>query len=145
MGLVASIERVGNEGDLTPANRRIFAEFDSFYTAMNSSFRTLVIYKMNLRYLRFHWSIYKRFNDFYRLDAQLRLSYPQRMATIPQPKKFSTFMHSHSDPGFCNKRGQFFYGYIQCIVDAFFEDILNGNCMPLLLFFDIGVVIKYFK
>jgi hypothetical protein len=137
MGSTQSIQRVEIEGPVSET-RKFFCVFDSYTVISNSRLRTHVIYRIKIRYQRFSWYINKRFKEFFELDNILRTLRPDLLSSLPKPKKFNQLLTSHSSPEFCSQRGYYLGTYLQYILDAFGDDVINVKV--LVIFMEIGSV-----
>ena len=124
----ASIEALGpvQENDA----RLVFMDFDSITRHPEA-----VLYKFSIRYQRYHWYIIRRFSEFKALDNMLRKEFPNRMAAIPIPKKFSKLFWSHSDK-FLQTRGENLRKYMSLVLDTLGAQIFSSVAVKQ--FFEIG-------
>ena len=128
MGLRASIESIGPDQECE--TRLLFIAFDSLNRYPES-----VVYRFTLRYQRYRWYIIRRFSEFKTLDSSLRREFPNEMAVLPMPKKFSKIFWSHDD-NFLKTRGDNLKKYLVLVVDKLGEKAFTS--IVLKKFLEIG-------
>lgn len=97
-------------------NRTLFVEYKTFAHPPRQS--TVVVYEIEIAYLRHRWRIYKRFSEFRKLDLALAKKYPSEMASHERfgSQERGTLFGGKSD-GFLHNRGKAASVYLQMVCD----------------------------
>lgn len=105
-----------------------------FVALINSELITgFVVYRFYLKYRRYRWEVEKRFHEVQSIDRRLRRKYPNEMAAILKPPRYSKFLYTH-DAKFLEERGRTLCAYLQTVCDN--KTIFYGT--HLRRFLDIG-------